>query len=67
MSNITVLGEIIEVLESYLLDDDVKNIYIRCAFQATLIKYKKQLSDEYNKNALDVVEHKIEHLVRKLK
>lgn len=65
MSNISVLEEIVATLESYI--DDVKDKYVKCAFQATLIKYKKELETEYNKNALAVVEHKIAHLVKRLK
>ncbi len=65
MSNITVLEEIIGLLESYV--EEVKDVYVKAAFQANLVKYRKQLADELNKNALAVVEHKIAHLVRKLK
>lgn len=65
MSNITVLEEIVDLLECYA--NDVKDKYVKCAFQANLIKYRKELETEYNKNALAVVEHKIAHLVRKLK
>ena len=65
MNNIKVLEEIVELLECYA--NDVRDEYVKCAFQANLIKYKKELETEYNKNALAVVEHKIAHLVRKLK
>lgn len=65
MNNIKVLEEIVELLECYA--NDVQDKYVKCAFQANLIKYKKELETEYNKNALAVVEHKIAHLVRKLK
>jgi hypothetical protein len=65
MSNIAVLEQIVELIEAYL--NEVKDKYVRCAFQATLIKYRKELEDAYHKNALDVVEHKIAHLVKKLK
>jgi len=65
MSNIVVLEQIVELIEAYL--NEVKDKYVRCAFQATLIKYRKELEDAYHKNALDVVEHKLAHLVKKLK
>lgn len=65
MTNIKVLEEIVKLLERYA--NDVQDKYVKCAFQAKLIKYKMELDNEYSKNALAVVEHKIEHLVRKLK
>lgn len=65
MSNITVLEEIVSLLECYA--NDVRDKYVKCALQANLIKYRKELDAEYSKNALAVVEHKIAHLVRKLK
>lgn len=64
MSNISVLEEIVELLECYV--NDVQDKYVKCAFAANLVKYKKELENEYNKNALAVVEHKIAHLVKKL-
>lgn len=65
MSNISVLQEIVELCEEYA--NDVKDKYVKSAFHANLIKYRKELEDELHKNALAVVEHKLAHLVRKLK
>lgn len=65
MSNIKTLEEIVSLLECYA--NDVRDKYVKCALQANLIKYRKELDAEYSKNALAVVEHKIAHLVRRLK
>jgi hypothetical protein len=65
MSNMTVLEQIIDTLAE--LDSVAKDKYIKCAISANLIKYKKELETECRKNALAVVEHKIVHLVKKLK
>lgn len=64
MNNIKVLEEILEQL--YYLDGTVKDKYLKCAVAANIIKYKKQLEDIHNKNALGIVEYKIRHLTSKL-
>jgi ribosomal protein S17E len=66
MNRIQVLEAIVEELEGYVNGEDIKDKYIKSAFHATYIKYKKDLEDEYHKNALAVVNHKIAHLVKKL-
>jgi hypothetical protein len=65
MSNITVLEEIVEELE--YLAGSVKDPLVKAAAQAKLIKYKKDLVDELQRNALDVIDYKIKHLTKKLK
>lgn len=65
MSNIKVLEEILE--ELYQLDGTVQDKYVKCAVQANIIRFKKQLEDEHKKNALDIVEYKLKHLTEKLK
>lgn len=65
MSNINVLEQILEELID--LDAVARDKHIKCAISASIIKYTKQIEDEKQKNALRVIEHKISHLVRKLK
>lgn len=64
MSNIKVLEEILE--ELYQLDGTVQDKYVKCAVQANLIKYKRELELEYQRNALAVIEHKLKKLTDKL-
>lgn len=65
MSNIKTLEEILSKLRQ--LDRAVKDTYVKCAVQANIIKYQKQLEEEHKKNALDIVAYKLRHLTEKLK
>lgn len=65
MNNMIVLEEILKELHE--LEWRVTDKYIKCAVQANLIRYKRDLEKEREKNALRVVEHKIKHLTSKLK
>ena len=64
MNNISVIEDIIEELK--VIGNKARDPYIIAATQALTIKYKKELQDERNRNALEIVEYKIAHLVKQL-
>lgn len=65
MNHIAVLEEIVDELERIARIATDK--YIIAAAQANLIKYKRELELAEQQNAMDIIEYKITHLIKKLK
>jgi hypothetical protein len=65
VGNIKIMEEILEELR--MLDSKVTDMYVKCAVQAYITKYQNEINQLHKQNALSIVEHKIAHLVRKLK